>query len=112
VALEEEPDLVDFARATLAGYANVTVVAGRLTAAAAGHAPFDVILFNGAVETLPETFSAALADGGRLVVVEGRGHAARAMLYRALDGRLSGQSLFNAALPLLPGFARTREFSL
>ncbi len=51
-----------------------------------------------------------LAEGGRLVVVLGRAPLGRAMLYRAVGGDVSGWPIFDAAAPLLPGFAAAQAF--
>lgn len=111
VALESDVTLLALARRNLADLSNVAVVEGALEQGAPSAAPFDVILLNGAVEQLPKTLSAQLAPGGRLLAVVGEGNAARAMLYRRDDGGVSGRMLFNASLPLLPGFAAAPAFA-
>ena len=73
-------------------------------------APYDVILLEGAAEVPPRALFPQLADGGRLVCIEGRDLAGRAMVYRAAAGQVSGRSVFGAAAPLLPGFARPPAF--
>ncbi|MBT9288126.1 protein-L-isoaspartate O-methyltransferase family protein [Prosthecodimorpha staleyi] len=112
VALEEDADLAAEAGRTLAGLGldNVKVVVGRLSAGAPAEAPFDVILFDGAIESLPAAFAGQLAEGGRLVAIEGYGLAGRAKLYRSTSGTLSGRASFNAAARPLPGFEKAAEF--
>jgi protein-L-isoaspartate(D-aspartate) O-methyltransferase len=112
VALEQDPELVRFAREALGavGAGNVTVVAGPLTQGWQAAAPYDVILLNGATEVAPEALCRRLKDGGRLVAVVGRAPVSRAMLYRAVKGDVSGWPIFDAAAPLLPGFAAPAEF--
>ncbi len=111
-ALEEDPALVRLARAQLSAAAaeNVAVVSGPLAQGWPAGAPYDVILIDGAVEILPQALGRQLADGGRLVCVRGSGHAGKAMVYRAAGGELSGRPVFDAAAPLLPGFARPKSF--
>ena len=111
VAVEVDPALADLATRTLADRANVTVVKGNLADGAPKFGPYDVIVLNGSVEQLPEALGRQLKDGGRLLVVEGVGNAASARLYRLAGTTLSGRDLFNAALPLLPGFARAATFA-
>lgn len=111
VALEEDATLASSATRALSGYANVTVANGPLVDGAAAFGPFDAIVFNGAVEYLPEAIGAQLKDGGRLAVVEGHGFSAEARLYRKSGASLTGQFLFNAALPLLPGFGKVEAFA-
>lgn len=112
VALEEDGGLAADAAAALeaAGTTNVSVVTGPLTAGHAAAAPYDVIVIAGSVERLPESLTGQLADGGRLVVVEGHGLSARAVLYTRSGRDVAGRVLMNAAVPLLPGFAREPEF--
>jgi protein-L-isoaspartate(D-aspartate) O-methyltransferase len=112
VALEQDPALVAFARSALGavGAANVTVVAGSLTEGWPAAAPYDVILLNGAVEITPNALCRQLKDGGRMVAVVGRAPTGRATVYRLVSGDLSGWPVFDAAAPLLPGFAAPAGF--
>lgn len=112
VALEEHPELAAAAGAALArhGQGRVTVATGPLAAGWPGEAPYDVIVVEGAVEVLPEAIAGQLADGGRLVVVEGIGQSAVARLYTRSGGEVAGRVLMNAAAPLLPGFSREPAF--
>jgi len=72
--------------------------------------PFDVILFEGAVDAVPPVFFDQLRERGRLVVVEGRGNAAAARLYSKEDGLVSSRFAFNCSLRPLPGFAAKPQF--
>jgi protein-L-isoaspartate(D-aspartate) O-methyltransferase len=112
VALEEDAALARQAQHNLAavGAGNVTVVTGPLTAGWPPKAPYDAIFVNGAVEVLPEELCRQLEDGGRLVAVVGRAPTSRAMLYRSVGGDVSGWPVFDAAAPLLPGFAAPPAF--
>ena len=69
-----------------------------------------MIFVNGAVEIVPPPLCGQLADGGRMVAVVGRAPTARAMLYRSVGGDVSGWPAFDAAAPLLPGFAEPPAF--
>jgi protein-L-isoaspartate(D-aspartate) O-methyltransferase len=112
VALESDAALAERARATLAGLAaeNVTVVTGPLAAGHAEIAPYDVILLEGAIGAMPDALFAELAEGGRLVAVEGLGNAGIARLYLKSGGIVTGRRAFNAAVKPLPGFERTPAF--
>jgi len=112
VALEEEVELAERARANLAelNLGNVSVHVGTLTAGWVADAPYDVILLNGAVETVPDALAPQLNQSGRLACVFRNGPAGKGMLYRASGGTLSGRSVFDAAAPLLPGFAAPPAF--
>ena len=112
IALEEEEALLRLARDNLKaiGADNVTVVAGPLTQGWQGGAPYDVIFLNGATEIVPHALTRQLKAGGRLVAVMGRAPTGQAILYRAVGGEVSGWPIFDAAAPLLPGFAAPPEF--
>jgi protein-L-isoaspartate(D-aspartate) O-methyltransferase len=112
VALEEDPELAEAARAALAAHAgdNVEVAEGPLREGWPAGAPYDRILFQGAVEELPPTFVEQLGEGGRLVAVEGKGNAAATRIYLKEGGIVSNRFAFNCSIPPLPGFARPPEF--
>jgi protein-L-isoaspartate(D-aspartate) O-methyltransferase len=73
-------------------------------------APYDLILLDGATEVAPEALGRQLKPTGRLAAVFGRGPAAKAMIYRLIEGQLVGRPIFDAAAPLLPGFAAPPAF--
>ena len=111
VGLEEEAALAEAAEAHIAalGLKTATIVRGPLAAGLAAAAPFDVILIEGAIEVLPEGFAGQLADGGRLVTVEGAAPAMQAKIYVKAGG-LTGRNAFGSSAKVLPGFAKAREF--
>ena len=113
VALEEDADLARRAEIALAGMgggAQVTVVRGPLTAGWPAAAPYDLILMDGAIEVAPDALGRQLKPNGRLAAVFGRGPATKAMNYRPIEGHLVGRPIFDAAAPLLPGFAAPPAF--
>jgi protein-L-isoaspartate(D-aspartate) O-methyltransferase len=112
VALDEDVVLIRQAKEALAESAvhNVKLMAGPLAAGCAAEAPYDLIVLEGATEVVPGTLLDQLKDGGRLACVFGRGPAGKAMLYRLIDGDLSGRPVFDASAPVLPGFAQAPEF--
>src|SRR5215471_8341764 len=77
VALEEDPDLAQRARAALVEHviASVSVVEGPLREGYRPRAPFDVILFGGAVAEVPSEIVSQLAEDGRLLAVIKPGNA-------------------------------------
>ncbi|MBW3098105.1 protein-L-isoaspartate O-methyltransferase family protein [Pseudohoeflea coraliihabitans] len=112
VTLESDEALAQQATETLSanGYDNVAVVTGPLREGYASEAPFDVIFINGAIDEVPEELTSQLREGGRLVTVIGRGGAAQAHLLLRSGETLSGRPVFNAAVPILPGFEREAAF--
>ena len=109
--LEQDAALVAEAKTALAE-TTVHVVEGELTAGCAADAPYDLIFFDGSIEVLPAAFEAQVAEGGRIVAIEGTGQAAKAVVRVKASGRLSARFAFNTPLPALPGFARKPEFAL
>jgi protein-L-isoaspartate(D-aspartate) O-methyltransferase len=111
VALEENADLVAFARAVLGELApGVKVVNGPLTAGWPRLAPYDVIVLGGVVELVPDALFAQLKEGGRLVAVVGSRPATKAMVYSSIRGEVSGRPVMDAGGSALPGFAKPPAF--
>lgn len=112
VALEEDPDLVRHTRQNLAGVgaANVTVAEGPLGIGWPARAPYDVIVLNGAAETVPPVLFDQLKPSGRLVAIVGDGPAPKVTVYRLIQGQFSGWPVFDASGPVLPGFSRPQVF--
>ena len=112
VALESDPALAESASSTLStlGYDNVTVVQGPLAQGQAAKAPYNVIFVGGSVEEVPAALLDQLAEGGRLVAVEGQGNSGVARLFFKAGGVVTGRRAFNAAIKPLPGFERSHAF--
>lgn len=110
VALEENSTLGAQARGLLSGYRNVTVEIGRLVDGWRPSAPYDVILLDGGSEIEPANLFPQLAPDGRLICLQGKGPAGKAMIYRRTGGSVSGRAIFDAAAIALPGFERPPVF--
>jgi protein-L-isoaspartate(D-aspartate) O-methyltransferase len=112
VALEENQSLFQQARSLLAspGSHNVTVINGPLAAGAPAAGPYDVILIDGGVETVPDALCGQLSSGGRLVAVVRSGPLGKAKLFQPVNGKCSGRELFDANAPVLPGFSLAPAF--
>lgn len=114
VALEEDHALAHEAEQLLAteGADNAVVIEGPLAEGAGRHGPYDVILVQGAVEELPESFADQLTEGGRIVCLFMEGELGVVRLGVKADDALTWRFAFNAGAPVLPGFTRERTFSL
>jgi protein-L-isoaspartate(D-aspartate) O-methyltransferase len=112
IGLEENAELARQASSALAaaGLANAKVISGALARGCPAEGPYDVILLEGATETVPAVLVEQLKMGGRLACVLGRGQPGRAMVYLRSEGDFSGRAVFDAAAPLLPGFTKPQEF--
>jgi len=113
VGIEDDADLVAAANSALSDLqiSNVAVFQGSLTAGWAAEAPFDVIFINGSVEVVPPALLAQLKDGGRLIAVVGQGGAGRAGVFTKVGEAISERVVFNAAIPMLPGFGAPARFT-
>ena len=90
---------------------TVAVVEGDPHAGYPKQAPFDVILFDGAVDRIPAAVAGQLADGGRLVAVVGDGKGmGRGTLMRNINGVKGAREVFGASIPFLPGFEPAEAF--
>jgi protein-L-isoaspartate(D-aspartate) O-methyltransferase len=112
VGVEDQAQLAQRARETLASLSidNVLIFEGDPAKGCAQQGPYDVILVNGMVEVLPSALGEQLLDGGRLVAVERRDGVGRATLRQRAGGGMAGRVAFEAAVPLLPGFAAPPQF--
>lgn len=107
IALEEDSQLARIGRSALVDHriASVTYVEAPLKGGHRARAPYDVILFGGAVAAIPDEISAQLAEGGRMsVVLREPGSVGRATLITRTGAVLARRVIFDAATPLLPGF--------
>ncbi len=114
IALEDDAGRVAEAERALseAGSDNVAVVEGPLAEGAAKHGPYDVILVQGAVQTIPEALSNQLKEGGRLVAIFQEGALGAVKVGYAVDGQVNWRFVFNAGAPVLPDFKAESAFAL
>ena len=73
---------------------------------------FDIIVCEGAVWRAPEPWLKALAEGGRLGVVERDSAVGKACLYICADGRTGRREIFDSFAPILAGFEAQHGFAL
>jgi protein-L-isoaspartate(D-aspartate) O-methyltransferase len=111
-ALEENESLFHQAKSALSapGSLNVNVIHGHLPDGAPDGEPYDLILIDGGVETVPDRLCTQLSSRGRLVAVVMRGPVGKAKLFHVVNGKFSGRELFDACAPVLPGFTVAPAF--
>lgn len=114
VAVENDDDMANDAQTALsdAGADNVVVQAGALQDGAPEHGPYDVIVLQGGVESVPASITDQLKEGGRMAALFMTGALGEVRIGRKLDGQLNWRLAFNASAPVLPGFEKTTEFAL
>ena len=114
VAVEEDATMAAEAQATLSGQGvdNAAVIAGKLADGAPKAGPYDVIVLQGAVEVISDALLAQLKEGGRIGAIFMEGALGVARIGYKIDGVVTWRQAFNAAAPVLPGFAAHRAFAL
>jgi protein-L-isoaspartate(D-aspartate) O-methyltransferase len=106
VAVESSPELISVARRL-----GVNVVEGPLEAGDPNGGSYDQILIDGAIEVIPDSIIAQLADGGRLgTALIDRG-VTRLAVGRKAGGAFGYLTFGDAGVPALPGFSRPKEFT-
>ncbi len=115
VALEENDDFVSAAQASWdkLGLTNIAAISGKLENGAPKYAPYDIIIFNGAITALPIKIGDQIKEGGRILAIirDGTLGLAQATLFeKTQNNLLSKRVLFEAGTPYLQGFAPTKEF--
>lgn len=111
-ATESDSSLAARAGEVLAGL-GLASVAVRTAATAEGdpaNAPYDVIVLNGATEVAPDRLYGQLKEGGRLVGVFATTQPPRATIVTRSHGEFGSRPLFDAVVPVLPGFERVAAF--
>lgn len=114
VALESDDALAEDAVESLSreGADNVAVVTGPLAEGAVQHGPYDAIILQGGVETLPDALADQLKDDGRIAAIFMDGAHGVARIGFKSAGRISWRRAFDATAPVLPGFEKAVEFAL
>ena len=120
VTLEQDEALQTAASEALkeTGVDTVIAEAGPHHQGCAQHAPYNLILVNGAVpaaergvaDPLERIVSEQLGEGGRLATMRSAGAAGWCEIITRSAGHWSGRRVFEGTGPLLPGFERKAGF--
>lgn len=113
VGVEENDALASDAQTNLGAQAidNAVIHNGPLVKGDVQHGPYDVIIVQGGVELLPDVLSAQLKDGGRVACLFMSGALGVVRLGVKQHGSIAWRDIFNAAAPVIPGFAKAPEFT-
>lgn len=114
IAVEEDAAHAAEAQRTLSAQSvdNVAVISGPLTEGDARHGPYDAIILQGGVETVPAALLAQIKDGGRIGCIFMEGALGVVRIGYKIDGTMTWRYAFNAAAPVLPGFETRKGFVL
>lgn len=112
VGVESDATLAAEAQKALsaAGITNAEIVVSDLEAVQPHAGGFDVIILEGAVETVSPGLFKLLRDGGRLVALIKRGPAAVAHVFVKSGGTVNSRAEFNTSLPPLSAAKATEDF--
>lgn len=108
-ALEEDATLLKAGDGALP--ANVEIVHGSLAAGWAAGAPYDLILVDGAIETVPQALIDQLAEGGRLAAAVIERGVNRLTIGRKAGNGYGEITFADADACPLPGFAQPAAFT-
>lgn len=113
VALEDDATLARAARENVSaiGLGNVNVVNGPPDRGAPDTGSYEVILIDGGVDIVPQALFGCLSPPGRLVCVVDSGPTGKGMYFQSVNGEVGGRALFDAMLPVLPGFEKAPAFT-
>ncbi len=114
IAVEEDADMAAGAANNLmeAGVDNVVVETAVLADGAPQHGPYDVVILQGGVETLPDAILSQVKSGGRIACIFLDGALGIMKLGYNIDGEINWRASFNATAPVLPGFEAKKAFAL
>lgn len=113
IGVEENSALAAEASETLSsiGAMNVLIVEGPLVEGAPEHGPYDVMVIEGAAETIPDSLLEQLKIGGRVVAIRYEGGAGRCKVGVRHETGVDWRSAFAASAPLLNGFEKEEAFT-
>jgi protein-L-isoaspartate(D-aspartate) O-methyltransferase len=114
-ALEEDEALIAIARPVLASVApGVRMVQGSLAAGLTQGAPWDIIMIEGAVTSIPPALAGQLSAAGRVVTVLSTGGGGRAVIAEPAGTpdapRLKLREVFDCNTPMLPSLRPAAAF--
>lgn len=111
-SVEIDPALAKFATGNLAtaGVTNATVVTGDGARGWSGAAPYDVIVFTGSMEVLPDEALAQLKSSGKVFAVVGKAPVMQAQLTTVANGARQTRVLFETVIAPLSNAAKAPAF--
>lgn len=114
VGLEDDAARASDAQAILSeqGTDNAAVMDGVLAEGVAKSGPYDIIVLQGAVETVPTAIADQLREGGRIAAIFAEGALGVVRIGYKIDGVVNWRFAFNAGAPVLTGFEKDVAFAL
>ena len=91
---------------------NAAVIEGKLSEGAPKHGPYDVILVEGGVQSIPDALLEQISEGGAIAVIKVSGELGTVRIGTNLGGKITWRDAFNAHAPILDGFQEDKTFEL
>jgi protein-L-isoaspartate(D-aspartate) O-methyltransferase len=112
VAVEEDETMAAEAQEGLAnaGADNVVLHTAELALGAAQHGPYDAIIVQGGVNSVPQGLCDQLKEGGRIACLFMDGALGEVRIGYKRGSDISWRMSFNASAPVLNGFSREAAF--
>lgn len=90
---------------------NVELITGDASRGWLDKAPYDVVIFTGAIEELTQTHLLQIVPGGKLVAIQGKSPVMHGVMHTLHhDGSWQQQLLFETDVPALIDPLKTKEF--
>ena len=111
VALEDDAGLAAQAKTALEDYAGINVVTGPLAKGHPTGAPYDVIVIDGAIETMPDALIDQLKIGGRVAFASVERGVTRLCTGVRSAGGFGARPFADSEAVVLPGFTAPKGFT-
>ncbi|MFM9851669.1 MAG: protein-L-isoaspartate O-methyltransferase family protein [Sphingomonadaceae bacterium] len=110
VAVEESSHLCALIPPAVLADEKIVFVTGALAVGHSLNGPYDVIIIDGAIETLPQAIVDQCKNSGRLITAVIEGQLSRLSIGHKSGGAMSLKPFLDCQSIILPGFAKAREF--
>jgi protein-L-isoaspartate(D-aspartate) O-methyltransferase len=113
ISVDCYPEFTDQARVKLKAHQcdNVQLLTGDASRGWLDAAPYDVVVFTGAIEHVTESLKLHILPGGSLFCITGKAPNMKASLHRLdHEGKWSHELLFETEIPELVDQLKTKEF--
>jgi protein-L-isoaspartate(D-aspartate) O-methyltransferase len=114
VGVESDKVLIESSEQSViqAGIDNVIIVESELPLGATQHGLYDVIIFEGAIDLVPDIILSQLKDYGRIAAFFSERNLTEARVGVKVNGILSWRSCFSCDVPVMKEFRKLKTFSL
>jgi protein-L-isoaspartate(D-aspartate) O-methyltransferase len=114
VGVESDKVLIESSEQSVieAGIDNVIIVESELSLGATQHGLYDVIIFEGAIDLVPDIILSQLKEYGRIAAFFSERNLTEARVGVKVNGILSWRSCFSCDVPVMKELRKLKTFSL